>query len=270
MSGLLLMAGVLAIGGLLVGFIAGLLGIGGGAILVTMLYEVLGILGVDEAVRTHMAVGTSMAVILPTGIRAAVAHHKKGSVDIEVMKVMAPCLVFGVVLGTIIAKFADGSHLRVIYAMSSFMVGSYLLWSRKNPEFRLDWPGNYVTRIYSVFNGMLSTLMGIGGGSLTSGFMTFFGRGIHQAVGTASALGPIIALPAIIGFIWAGWQHPALPEYSVGYISLIGAICILPTSLLAAPFGVKAAHGLSRSSLELYFALFLLFVGFRFLLSVIL
>ena len=110
--------------------------------------------------------------------------------------------------------------------------------------------------------------MGIGGGTFSSSYMTSFGRSIHQAVGTAAALGPVIALPAIIGFIWAGFGNELLPQGSIGFISLIGAVLILPASLIAAPWGVKLAHKLSRSHLELMFALFLLTVGLRFLISV--
>ncbi len=268
MASILLFAGLLLFGGLTAGVMAGLFGVGGGAILVPVLYEVFGLAGVDEAIRTHMAVATSLAVILPTGIRSAMGHQEKGSIDWSFVKLIAPFIVIGVVLGTLIAREIDGTQLRLIYAVMVLLVAFFLLWSRQNPNIRFAWPANWVTRVYGVFTGCLSTLMGIGGGTFSSSYMTSFGRSIHQAVGTAAALGPVIALPAIIGFIWAGFQNELLPKGSLGFISLIGAVLILPASLIAAPWGVKLAHRLSRAHLELMFALFLLTVGFRFLISV--
>ncbi len=269
MTSFFIFAALLLFGGLTAGVMAGLFGVGGGAILVPVLYEVFGLAGVDEAIRTHMAVATSLAVILPTGIRSAMGHHEKGSIDWSFVKLIAPFIVIGVVLGTFIAKEIDGSQLRLIYAIMVLLVAGFLLWSRQNPNTRFAWPPNWITQTYGIFTGCLSTLMGIGGGTFSSSYMTSFGRSIHQAVGTAAALGPVIALPAIIGFIWAGFGNELLPQGSIGFISLIGAVLILPASLIAAPWGVKLAHKLSRSHLELLFALFLLSVGVRFLWSVI-
>ena len=269
MASFLIFVGLLLIGGLAAGIMAGLFGVGGGAILVPVLYEVFGHAGIDESIRTHMSVATSLAVILPTGIRSAMGHQEKGSIDWKFVKLIAPFIVIGVIIGIFIAKEINGEELRLIYAVMVLIVAAYLLWSRQNPDVRLKWPADWVTKLYGVFTGGLSTLMGIGGGTFSSSYMTSFGRSIHQAVGTAAAIGPIIALPAILGYIWAGLGHPSLPQGSIGFISLIGAILILPASLLAAPWGVKLAHTLSRSHLELMFALFLLSVGVRFLWSVI-
>lgn len=268
MGSFMVFALILALAGVASGLMAGLLGVGGGAVLVPVLYDMLGVAGVDDAIRTHMAVATSLAVVLPTGLRSAVGHNKKGSVDWQVVRVIAPFIVIGVILGTLIATLADGTFLRLIYGVMVILVGLFLLWSRRHPDFRLSWPKDWVTQIYGVFTGLLSTLMGIGGGTFTSSYMTSFGRSIHQAVGTASAIGPIIALPAMVGFMWAGWGNEMLPQGSLGFVSLIGAAMILPTSLLVAPIGVKIAHVLTRSQLELVFALFLLTVGVRFLYSV--
>lgn len=259
---------LLAIGGALAGFMAGLLGVGGGAILVPVLYEVFGFVGVDDAIRTHMAVGTSLAVIVPTGIRSAFGHNKKGSVDWAFVKLIAPFIVIGVVIGVLVAKVAKGEDLRLLYAVAVIGVALFLLWSRRNPEVRFAWPGDLVTRLYGIFTGVISTLMGIGGGTFSASYLSLFGRSIHQAVGTAAAIGPIIALPAMIGFFWAGFDNAALPVGSLGFVSLIGAALILPLSLLMAPLGVKVAHGMERGRLELVFALFLLLVGVRFLWSV--
>jgi len=268
MGTLLWFALILALGGALAGFMAGLLGIGGGAILVPVLYEVFGLLGIDEAIRTHMAVATSLAVIVPTGLRSAYGHHKKQSVDWQFVRLIAPFILIGVALGSLIAVYANGDQLRLIYAITAILVALFLLWSQSHPEMRLPWPSKWVVQAYGVFTGALSTLMGIGGGTFTGSFMSIFGRSIHQAVGTAAAIGPLIALPATIGFIIGGWEKISLPPFSLGFVSVLGAVLILPTSLVFAPLGVKAAHGLSKARLEFIFALFLLFVGIRFLYSV--
>lgn len=269
MFSLLFFAGLLILGGAVAGFMAGLFGVGGGAILVPVIYEVLGLAGVDDTIRTHMALATSLAVVFPNGIRSTIAHNAKGSVDWKIVKLFTPSIIIGVFLGTIIAKQIDGNQLRLIYGIMSIAVAGYLFWSRQNPDFRFSWPSDWITRVYGVITGILSTLMGIGGGTFTSSYMTSFGRSIHQAVATAAAIGPVVALPAIIGFIWIGLNNELLPVGSVGFISLLGVGLILPTSLLAVPLGVKFAHSLSRAQLELLFIIFLLTVGLRFIWSVI-
>ena len=258
---------ILACGGAVAGFAAGLLGIGGGAILVPVLYEVFGIAGVDEMVRTHLAVGTSLCVILPTGLRSAYGHHQKQGVDWDFVRLIALYIIVGVVLGASIAKIVDGTFLRLVYSVAVIGVGLFLLWSRRRRDLRLPWRSDLVTRGYGIITGLLSTLMGIGGGTFIASYMAFFGRSMHQAVGTAAAIGPIIAAPAMVGFMLAGFESNLLPAGSIGFVSLIGAAFMLPLSLLTAPLGVKAAHGLERDVLELVFAWFLIFVGLRFFVS---
>lgn len=260
--------GILALGGAVAGFMAGLLGIGGGAVLVPVLYEVFGVLGVDEAIATHMSVATSLAVILPTGVRSALGHHRRQSVDWDYVKLAGPFVVLGVGLGAVIALYVSGAVLRLVYGVAVILVGLFLLWSQRRPDLRFDPPADFIVRGFGVFTGCLSTLMGIGGGTFTGSFLSLTGRSIHKAVGTAAAIGPLIALPATIGFIIGGFGHELLPPFSFGFVSILGMALLLPTSLLFAPLGVRAAHGLSKARLELVFALFLLFVGFRFLWSV--
>ena len=269
MEGFVGFALALALSGAMAGFMAGLLGIGGGAVMVPVLYEVFGWLGVDEAVRTHMAVATSLAVIVPTGLRSAYGHHQRGSVDWDYVRLAGPFVVIGVILGTVMAVFVEGAQLRLIYGAAVMVVAVFLLWSQRRPDVRFAWPPAFVVRGYGLFTGGLSTMMGIGGGTFTGSFMTLFGRAIHQAVGTSAAIGPLIALPGALGFVVGGWGLEVLPAYSLGFVSLIGAVVVLPLSLLCAPLGVRAAHGLSKVWLERVFALFLLAVGVRFLWSVV-
>jgi uncharacterized membrane protein YfcA len=260
---------VLAIlaGGIVAGFLAGLFGIGGGIVLVPILFELFRLLGVPDDIRMHLAVGTSLAVIAPTSIRSFAEHRKKGAVDMAVLRHMGLAVGLGVIAGVVIASMVDGSVLKWVYVVSCLLVAAKLLAGAERGLLGRDLPGLMWQRLYGFFTGLGSTLIGVGGGLSISAFMTFFGRSIHQAVATASGFGPIIAIPATIGFMWAGYDAAGLPPGSIGYVSLLGAALIVPASVLAAPFGVRLAHDLPRRTLELAFAAFLIFVALRFVLS---
>ena len=263
------LAGALLAAGFATGLLAGLLGIGGGGILVPVLYEVFGSLGVDEAVRMHLAVGTSLAVIVPTSLRSFAGHRARGAVDMDLVRSMALPVVAGVVLGAVLARYADEAVLKGIWVAAASLVSLKLFLGRQDWQLGEAIPGQPFRAIYGGFVGLLSTLMSIGGGVFITALMSFYGHPIQRAVATSSAFGPIIAIPGALGFIWAGWHAAGLPPGSLGYVSLFGALLIIPTSVLAAPLGVRLAHGISRRTLELAFATFLAVVGARFLLSLI-
>lgn len=264
-SELALLVAALAGSGLLSGFLAGLLGIGGGAILVPVLYEVLGAVGVAEAIRMHIAIGTSLAVILPTSLRSFMAHKAKGAVDMSVVTSMAPGVVLGVIAGAAIAKVSSRTGLQWVWVISATVMALRLLLGRDDWRLGTELPGILVRSIYGAVVGLLSALMSVGGAVYIIMFMTLYGRSMHQAVATSSGFGMLIALPGVLGMAWAGWGVPGLPPLSVGYVSLLGAALIIPLSLLAAPIGVRVAHGISRRRLELAFATLLLTVAARFL-----
>jgi len=264
---LVLLAGVLLATGLVVGLIAGLLGIGGGGILVPVLYEVFTVVGVDPAICIHLAVGTSLSVILPTSLRSFLSHRAKGAVDMDFLKSMAMPVVAGVCLGILIARYSDDTVLKAVWAACATLMSAKLFFSRESWRLGDTIPGNPVRGLYGGFVGLISTLMSIGGGAFITTFMTLYGRPIHQGVATSSGFGPIIAVPASIGFVWAGWQVVGLPPGSFGYVNLLGTAMIVPASVLAAPLGVRIAHGISRRRLELSFAAFLALVAVRFLFS---
>ena len=264
-SELALLVTALAGSGLLSGFLAGLLGIGGGAILVPVLFEVLGAVGVPAAIRMHIAIGTSLAVILPTSLRSFMAHKAKGAVDMSVVTSMAPGVVLGVIAGAAIAKVSSRTGLQWVWVISATVMALRLLLGRDDWRLGTELPGFLARSIYGAIVGLLSALMSVGGAVYIIMFMTLYGRSMHQAVATSSGFGMLIALPGVLGMAWAGWGVPGLPPLSVGYVSLLGAALIIPTSLLAAPFGVRVAHGISRRHLELAFATLLLTVAARFL-----
>ncbi len=261
------LAGLLVLGGGIAGMLSGLFGVGGGGILVPVLYEVFGIVGVPEDIRLHLAVGTSFAIIVPTSFRAARAHYERGSIDGSVLRLLGPAALVGVVLGSITAKYADDSVMKGVWVFSATLLSASLLFRRENWRIRGDISDPAISLPVGTGVGFLATLMGVGGGAQITAIMTLLGRPIHQAVGTASGFSCLLAIPALFGFIWAGWEASGLPPGSLGYVSMLGAAAMIPAGVLAAPIGVRLAHGLPRRRLEVGFALFLLLVGFRFLLA---
>jgi uncharacterized membrane protein YfcA len=253
--------------GFATGLLAGLLGIGGGGILVPVLYELFGALGVDHSVRMHLAVGTSLAVIVPTSLRSFAGHRARGAVDMDLVRSMALPVIAGVALGAVLARYSDQAVLKGIWVVAATIMSLKLFLGRQDWQLGEQIPGQPFRAIYGGFVGLVSTLMSIGGGVFITGLMTFYGHPMQRAVATSSAFGPIIAIPGALGFAWAGWAAAGRPPGSLGYVSLLGAVAIIPTSVLAAPLGVRIAHGISRRKLELAFATFLVLVGVRFLLS---
>lgn len=260
----------LVLAGAVTGLLAGVFGVGGGAVIVPVLYEVFRVIGVADEVRMPLAVGTSLAVIIPTSIRSFNAHRAKGLVDLSILKVWAVPVVIGVVFGSWIARYAPADLFKIIFVIVALISAIRLLFAADRWKFGEDMPGKPLMVAYGGVIGVLSALMGIGGGQLSSLFMTFYGRPIHQAVATSSGLGVLISIPGALGFIYAGWPKMAiLPPLSLGYVSLIGMILFIPTSIWTAPIGASLAHKLSKRRLEVAFGIFLLFVASRFIWSLI-
>ncbi|TYR32489.1 sulfite exporter TauE/SafE family protein [Mesorhizobium microcysteis] len=259
----------IAISGVVSGLMAGIFGIGGGAVLVPVFYQVFQLLGVDEAVIMHLAVGSSLAIIIPTSIRSFTGHKAKGAVDMSLLKKFLIPVPVGVVLASITAAYISSEGLRIVFAVIMIVVAFRMLFNRDSWRLGQDLPGNPALSIVGVVIGYLSTLMGIGGGVLNNTFMTLFGRPIHQAVATSSGVGVLIAIPGTIGYIWAGWGNPLLPIASTGYINWIAVALIIPIALIVTPYGVRIAHALSKRKLEVGFGLFCIFVSARFFWSLL-
>ncbi|MDP3256037.1 sulfite exporter TauE/SafE family protein [Bosea sp. (in: a-proteobacteria)] len=256
--------------GAVTGLLAGVFGVGGGAVIVPILYEVFRVIGVPEDVRMPLCVGTSLAVIIPTSIRSFNAHRAKGMVDMSILKIWAVPVVLGVIAGSYIARFAPADLFKIIFVVVAIFSALRLLFASDRWQLGTEMPGRVLMTIYGGVIGVLSALMGIGGGQLSSLFMTFYGRPIHQAVATSSGLGVLISIPGALGFIYAGWpKMDVLPPLSLGYVSLIGFILFIPTSIWTAPIGARLAHRLSKRKLEVVFGLFLLLVAARFIWSLV-
>ena len=269
---LAVLAAVLLAGGVATGLLAGLLGIGGGAIIVPVLYYLFGILGVPEDIRMHLCVGTSLAIIIPTSIRSFLAHKRRGAVDMRILKQWAVPVIAGVVTGAVIAAFASAVALEVVFGLFGVTLGAQMLFlGSKAVRVYDELPGPVGTSIYGGFIGLLSSLVGIGGGSLATLVFVVHGRTMLQGIAMGSGVGVLISIPGAVGFIIAGWPEMArLPALSIGYVSLIGALLIAPVSMLVAPLGVRIAHAFTQRQLELALGVFLILMGTRFLTAVLL
>lgn len=260
---------ILAGAGLVAGFLAGLFGIGGGAILVPVFFQVFGYAGVDEAVRMQLSVGTSLAIIAPTSLRSFFAHKARGAVDMDLLKGWIIAVPLGTIIAAAIAAHVSGFALRAIFAVIALLIAFRMIFNRESWRLGSDLPGNPLRFIVGTVIGVLSGLMGVGGGVLNNTFMTLYGRPVHQAVATSSGVGVLISIPGLIGFIVGGWGDPGLPPLSTGFINWIAVALIIPITLLVAPVGVRVAHGLSKRQLNIGFGIFLVFVSARFFISLI-
>ncbi len=274
-SELIELAALLAVTGALAGFLAGIFGIGGGAVLVPVLYECFRLAGVPLDARMPLCIGTSLAIIIPTSIRSWQAHHKRGSVDMDILLKWALPVLVGVILGSVIARYAPEKLFKYVFVGVAWSAAARLLLGKENWRLGDEMPKGIFMKAYGFFIGLLSTLMGIGGGLFSNLLMTFYGRPIHQAIGTSAGLAVLISIPGALGYIYAGWPAASrFPEvaalqlpFAVGYISIIGALLVMPTSLLVAPLGVRVAHFLTKRKLEIAFGCYLLIVSSRFVVS---
>lgn len=266
---LLVLAATLLATGVVAGVLAGLLGVGGGIVMVPILYYVFGAIGVDDAVRMHMSVGTSLAAMIPTSIRSALAHHRQGAVDLDLFKRWLPGIALGVLIGVLTAAKVKGPVLMTVFAVFATVVALHMAFGRESWRVASQLPGRIGQTIMATFISGISVMMGIGGGTFTVPVLTLFGYPIHRAVGTAAAVGVLIAIPGAIGFILGGLGEAGRPAGSFGYASLIGVAVLIPTTILAAPWGVALAHRLDRVWLRRAFALFLGVTGARMAMSLI-
>jgi uncharacterized membrane protein YfcA len=259
------------------GFFAGIFGIGGGAILVPVFYECFRLAGVPLEVRMPLCIGTSLAIIIPTSIRSFRAHHARGAVDMDILKLWWVPILIGVIAGSITARYAPERLFKMVFVGVAWSAAARLLLAQDNWKFGDDVPKGPLMRLYGFFIGLLSTLMGVGGGLFANLLMTFYGRPIHQAVATSSALAVLISIPGALGYVYAGWPAAArYPDvaalqwpFAIGFVSLIGAILVMPTSLLTAPLGVRVAHAMGKRALEIAFGCYLFVVGSRFVISLL-
>lgn len=257
-------AALLIVAGAFAGFLAGLFGIGGGTVLVPAFYQVFQSIGIDEEIRMQLAVGCSLALVIVSSWRSIGSHRKKGAVDEDLLRSWWVPLPVGAILASIAVAYVSGDVLKGVFAVVCALIAFKMLFGRDGWKLGTEIPGNPVRGIVGAAIGFLSTLMGIGGGVLNNTFMTAYGRPIHQAVATSAGVGMFIAIPGMLGYIWAGWGKAGLPPFSTGYVNWIAVALILPVTLLVTPWGVKLAHALPKRKLEVALGVYLLFVAVRF------
>lgn len=243
--------------GVIAGLLAGLLGVGGGIVIVPVLYHVFTLLGIDESLKMHIAVGTSLATIVPTSIASSIAHYKKGNIDKNLVSQLIPGVLVGVIVGTYSSGLISSGTLTIIFAVIALMVAVNMILGSKSFQISDRLPSKPGTALIATCIGSLSALMGIGGGTLSVPILNAFKVPMHKAVGTGAALGILISIPGSAGFIYNGLSAENLPPLSIGYLNLIGFALITPTTMKMAPIGAEIGHKIDQNLLKRLFAVFL-------------
>jgi len=256
--------------GVVTGILAGVFGIGGGAVIVPVLFELFRLFGVPESVRIQLCIGTSLAIIIPTAIRSYRAHQARGMVIPAVVRIWTAPAVLGVIVGSAIAAVAPEAVFKVAFVVIVWIIAARLVAGDERWRVSETLPGPALMRGYGFVIGLGSSLMGISGGSLATMALTVHGQPILAAVATSAGIGVPIAVVGTIGYVLAGLPHHSLlPPLSLGFVSAIGVVAIAPISSWVAPLGARLAHALPKRWLELGFAAYLLLVGARFLASLV-
>ena len=249
--------------GTIAGVLAGLFGIGGGIVIVPVLEAALGVVGVDPAIRMHVAVGTSLATIVPTSISSARAHYRRGAVNVDIVRHWAAFVLGGALLGAWIASLVHSRVLALVFATLAFLVAMKMLFFPASRNLTEQIPRGPLVAVIPTSIGCFSSMMGIGGGTFSVMTLTLFNEPIHRAVGTAALFGLVISLPGTLGFVAAGWGDVRLPAGSLGFVNLLGFACIAPATVMAAPLGARIAHAFSARQLNMAFGVFLVIASMR-------
>jgi uncharacterized membrane protein YfcA len=258
------------VAGIVSGILGGLFGIGGGAIIVPVLFEAFRLLGVSEAVRMQLCIGTSLAIIVPTAMRSYRQHKAQGAVLNDVLRRWTfPCVV-GVAAGSVLAALAPPETFKAAFVLIAIAIAAKLLFGGDRWVLARELPGPAAMNGFGVAIGLGSSLMGIAGGSLAVMVLTLYGKPIRSAVATGAGLGVPITIAGTVGYILAGLpQQSALPPLSIGFVSIPGVVLIAPLSSWVAPFGARLAHRLQQRTLEIAFSAYLLLAAARFLASMV-
>ena len=262
---IVLSAMALASAGFVSGFMAGLFGIGGGVITVPVLAALLPLLGVSEGIAMQVAIGTSLGLIVPTAVRSFLAHRARGAADLDLLRTWLIPVPLGVAIASLMAARLTADALMVAFAAIALVVGLWMIVGPSDGRKLIAMPTGIGRALVGGGIGLVSTLMGIGGGVFNNTMMVLAGRPVHQAVATSAGLGALIAFPGVVGMIVAGWGREALPPFSLGFVNLAALAAMAPTSLMAAPLGARTAHRMPGRLLKAALGVFFLVVAARFL-----
>lgn len=242
------------------GLIAGMFGIGGGVVMVPAMYFVLSALGYGETAM-HAAVGTSLAVIVATSLRSVAAHAKRGAVDFQLLKTWSPWIVLGTLAGAALADIVPGRVLTALFGAVALLLSAQFFFGRPDWKLADDLPGLPLRAVLAGSIGVLSALMGIGGGVFGVTLMSVCGRSMHTAVATSAGFGVAIGIPGAIGYIIAGLDEAGRAPFSLGYVNMAGFVCLAAAAVFLAPVGAALAHRLNAARLKQAFAIGLLIVA---------
>ena len=264
-AGLIWLVTAIGAAGAVSGILAGLFGIGGGAVMVPVLFEFFRVLGVPEEVRMQLCIGTSLAIIVPTTVRSYSAHRSRGLVMVEVVRRWTIPSILGVAAGAAAAGTAPPGVFEAAFVLIASIIAAKLLLGRNDWVLSETLPGQVLMSGYGFLVGLASSLMGISGGSLANLILTLYRKPIHNVVATSAGIGVPITIAGTVGYCLAGLPHRAqLPPFSVGFVSIIGIAIMAPISTYIAPLGARLAHSLSRRQLEIGLGAFLLAAAARF------
>lgn len=253
--------------GVFAGVLAGLLGVGGGIVIVPVLYFLLQNFGVSPHSAMLIATATSLATIIPTSISSIRAHHQKGNVDIVLLKAWGWLILFGVLLGSSVVTLIGGQWLSALFGIVASLSALNMLFRTGQSSIRQSLPGRFGQGIMASSIGFFSSMVGIGGGTLSVPMLTACNYPAHKAVGSAAAIGLIISLPAALTMLILGQTPADAPYGTIGLVNLPGFICIVPLTVLFAPLGAKLASVMDANLLKKIFAVVLLITGLRMLIQ---
>ena len=247
-----------------VGFVAGLFGIGGGLITVPFLYYIFGKLGIDPAYLMHLAVGTSFAIIIPTSTVSVLTHHKFKAVDFDIVKSYGIFVVLGVIVGTIFAASLKTKSLVLFFSIVIFFLGIYLLLLKEKEKNIIIKIKLHLKIILGFIVGFISAPMGIGGAVMNVPILKFFGYSINKAIGSAAAVGFLIALFGAIGFLISGSYLKTNLPLSIGFLNIPAFLIFIPITTFMARIGAKTVHKIDKNRISKFFGIFLLLIATKF------
>lgn len=257
-------------GGVVTGILAGLFGIGGGGVIVPVLYEVFGVMHVPDTVRMQLCIGTSLAIIVPTTVRSYMGHKKRGAVIPNVVRVWTLPAIGGVIVGSVTATFAPAAVFKIAFVIFAAFIGTKMLFAGDRWNVSKELPGRGLLLVYGFITGLFSSLVGVSGGAISNAVLTLYGQPMQRAAATSAGIGVPITIVGTIGYTIAGWPYTAqLPPLSIGYVSLLGFFLMAPVSSYTTEYGVRLAHWLPRRRLEIGFGIFLMLVSMRFIATLI-
>lgn len=259
----------LAATGIFAGLLAGLFGVGGGIVIVPVLYFLLQLFNVSAEAAMQIATATSLATIIPTSLSSIRAHQKKGNIDQSLLKLWSPFIVLFAILGSLLASQISGQSLTLLFAVIALLVSLNMLFRSGAPALFKQLPGRFLQSIMAACVGGLSVMIGIGGGTIGVPLLTSFNKAAHKAVGTAAVFGLLIAVPGTLVMLFTGVAPPDAPFGNWGLINLPAFCILMPLTIIFAPIGANIGSRLNSAQLKKGFAILLVITGIRMIIEVL-